>query len=253
MQTLFQKLYTENSQSLVRCFLTMVEKRSKTILTLCLFPGQFAELAYSSVPIDFLIQNFSKLSQPGYPLEHYDALCGVLLVDSFRGTSANLPGYVAYRPSTGQLVVAISGTSSPKQALQDLRVLKSPHPSGRGFVHTGFWTLYQGIKAQALNAIRQGIELHSPVELVLTGHSMGGSLAYLLCIDLLSEGDKTSSPSSIRIELAVYGAPRTGDENLAIYFRELTQGRTFKEHSVKAFNDGKRFLTLHSYVHISSG
>ncbi|KAF9568263.1 alpha/beta-hydrolase [Agrocybe pediades] len=198
--------------------------------------GQFAELAYSSVPIKFLIQNFSQLSKPGYPLEHYDALNNTLLVDSFFGSCADVPVYIAYRPSTRQLVVAISGTSSTKQALHDLRALKTLHPSSRGSVHTGFWALFQGIKERTLNSIRQGIKVHSPVELVLTGHSMGGSLAYLLCMELLT--DDVYLRTSIPLALAVFGAPRTGDEKLVTYFHELVQGRPFKEYSVKGYNDG---------------
>ncbi|KDR80354.1 hypothetical protein GALMADRAFT_223234 [Galerina marginata CBS 339.88] len=204
--------------------------------------GQFAEAAYSAIPIDFLLENFATLSQPEYPLEHYNALSDAILVDSFRGSFADLPVYVVYRPSAGQLLVSVSGTSSMKHALQDLRVLRRPHPSGRGSVHTGFWELYQGIKPQVLTAILKGIAIHSPLELILTGHSMGGSIAYLLCIDLLASDD---FPPNIRLKIAVFGSPRTGDASLVEYFRDLVasfrkkEGEIpFKEYSVKGYNDG---------------
>ncbi|KAF8155574.1 Alpha/Beta hydrolase protein [Crassisporium funariophilum] len=204
--------------------------------------GQFAEVAYSAVPIDFLLNNLAILRRPGYPLENYEAFNDIILVDSFRGSFADLPVYTVYRPHSEQLVLAISGTSSVKQALQDLRVLRTSHPRGRGTVHTGFWYLYQGVKTQALQAIQKGLSDHSVKELVLTGHSMGGCIAYLLCMDLLAED---LIADGLKLQIAVFGAPRTGDSDLVEYYQDLVasyrerQGRdAFREYSVKGYNDG---------------
>ena len=205
--------------------------------------GQFAELAYSAVPIQFLIENHATLSQQHYPLENYDGLRECIVVDSFRGKFADLPAYVAFRPTTKQLVVSICGTSSLKHALHDLRAMRVEHPSRRGGVHAGFWDLYQGIKDMLFSGIRKGIDEHSPAELVLTGHSMGGSIAYLLCMDYLA--DKDNWKASLSVKLAVFGAPRTGDAGLVDYFRCLTETfrqnsgeHSFYEYSVKGYNDG---------------
>ncbi|KAF8815114.1 alpha/beta-hydrolase [Phlegmacium glaucopus] len=207
--------------------------------------GQFAEVAYSAVPIEFLFEYFTLLRQPGYPLETYDALHDAVLVDSFRGASANIPIFIAYRPLLGQLVVAVSGTSSVKQALQDLRVWRCSHPSGRGTVHTGFWTLYQDIKSQAITGIQKGVADYSVREIVLTGHSMGGSMAYLLCLDLLTEHQIWLKNLNVNIKVAVFGAPRTGDTALVEYFQELSTSYqkahgqdALKEYSLKGYNDG---------------
>lgn len=205
--------------------------------------GQFAEVAYSALSIPFLIENHATLSQPNYPLENYDALRGCIVVDSFRGKSADLPAYVAFRPTTKQLVLSICGTSSLKHALHDLRAMRIEHPSRRGGVHAGFWDLYQGIKDMLFSGIKRGIHEHSPAELVLTGHSMGGSIAYLLCIDLLT--DHNNWETDLPLKLVVFGAPRTGDAELVNYFRSLTETlwttsgkHSFKEYSVKGYNDG---------------
>ena len=184
------------------------------------------------------------MSQPRYPLEHYNTLSHINVIDSFRGSFADLPATVVYRPPTGQLIVSISGTSKLKHILQDLRVLRTPHPSGRGSVHTGFWELYQGLKTQLLTAIRKGIVDHSPGELVLTAHSMGGCLCYLLCIDLLRNNG--CLPRHLPLQVAVFGCPRTGDSDLVTYFHELVssfrerEGEDyFREYSVKGYNDGE--------------
>ena len=213
-----------------------------------LIAGQFAEVAYSAVPMEILIKYFTPLRQPGYPLETYDALHDTVLVDSFHGTSAGLPIFIAYRSPLGQLVVAVSGTSSVKQALQDLRVLRCPHPSGRGTVHTGFWTLYQDIKTQAITGIQKGVADYPVREIVLTGHSLGGSIAYLLCLDLLAD-HQIWLKNHINIKVVSFGPPRTGDAALVEYFQELSTSYqkahgqdAFKEYSVKGYNDGRQLI-----------
>lgn len=136
--------------------------------------------------------------------------------------------------------MAIAGTSSIKHVLQDLRFFKVSHPSGKGFVHSGFWAMYQGLKDQLLPAVEKAITDHSPTEVVLTGHSMGGSIAYLLCMDLLLSTD-------LNLKIAVFGAPRTGDAALVDYYRDLVASfrktHSFKDYSVKGWNDGLSFVS----------
>ena len=197
------------------------------------------------------------LNRPGYPLEHYDAIGDCELIDSVRGTVSGLPALLLYRPRERQLVVSISGTASLRQALHDLRVTKTAHPSGHGAAHSGFWALYCGIKGQLMVQIRHEIEKRHPAALILTGHSMGGSLAYLLLLDLLSEelSRDQSKLSALKIYIAVMAAPRTGDEKLVDYFQSLLlQFREkFKlapnfltEYSIQGYSDGMLFSSMQS-------
>lgn len=207
--------------------------------------GQFAEVVYSRAPIDLLFKHLTLLKQPQYPLETYDALDDTVPVDSFCGTLTGLRVFIACRPRLGQLVVAVCGTSSMKHVLQDLRFVRCSHPSGRGTVHTGFWTLYQDIKAQTITGIKNGVADHLVKEIVLTGHSMGGSIAYLLCLDLFAHHQMWLKDLNIHIKVAAFGPPRAGDAALVEYFQELSysyrklQGQhAFKDYSVKGYNDG---------------
>ena len=191
------------------------------------------------------------LKQPGYPLETYDAIDGTVLVDSFHGPLTDILVLIAYRPPLGQLVVAVSGTTTVKQALQDLRFIRCSHPSSRGTVHTGFWTIYKDIKAQAITAIQKGVADYMVREIVLTGHSMGGSIAYLLCLDLFADHQKWLKDLNLNIKVVTFGAPRTGDAALVDYFQELSlsyqkvQGQdSFKEYAVKGYNDGGPLIQL---------
>ena len=213
--------------------------------------GQFAEVTFSAVPIEILFKHLTLLRRPGYPLETYNALDDSLVVDSFRGPITDLAVVTAYRPLLGQLVVAVSGTSSIKQALQDLRVFRCSHPSGRGTVHTGFWTIYKDIKAQAITAIQKGVADHLVKEIVLTGHSMGGSIAYLLCLDLFADHQKWLKDLNINIKVVTFGAPRTGDSALVDYFQEMSlsyqkvQGQdAFRDYPIKGYNDGRPLIQL---------
>ena len=200
------------------------------------------------------------MNRPGYPLEHYDALGDCELIDSVRGPGASgLPALVLYRPRARQLVVSISGTASLLHALHDLWVTKTAHPSGHGAVHSGFWALYCGIKGQLTERIRHEVEKRRPAALILTGHSMGGSLAYLLLLDLLSEeiSRNKSKLSALKIYIAVMGAPRAGDEKLVDYFQSLLRQvrEKFKlgpdlltEYSIQGYNDGMLFSSMKSGV-----
>lgn len=208
--------------------------------------GQFAEVAYSTLPTEFIFDNLSWLLDADFPLEGYDAMKGSVLISSIRGKVADLGAYVAYRAGTKQLIVSISGTSNIKQSLQDLRTLHHKHPAGSGCkVHTGFWKMYRGIKPEVISAVKEGLRDREVAELVLTGHSLGGALSYFLVIDLLlSDGVKL--PPGLPLKLAVFGAPRCGNTKLLQLwlglvkeYRAKNGEESIKELSVKAYNDGK--------------
>ena len=205
--------------------------------------GQFAELVYSAVPVKFLIENYTTLSRPNYPLEGYDAIRDCVFIDEFRGTCADLPAFIAFRPVSRQLVVSISGTASIAHMLYNFRFWRTAHPSGHGKIHSGFLHLYEGIRSMLFNGIRQAVAKHSPAELVLTGHSLGASIVYLFTIDLLAQEDSTLS--KLKLRTCTFGSPRVGDSDLVDYFlalvhsfREKFGQDAFMEYSIKGYNDG---------------
>ncbi|KAJ8081874.1 hypothetical protein PM082_007720 [Marasmius tenuissimus] len=205
--------------------------------------GQFTELAYSSVPISFVFDHLSSLLHDDFPFEGYDALQDATLVADFHGDVADLHAFAAYRPKNKQLIVSIAGTSTALQGLYDVWGTRRRHPSGKGEVHRGFWSLYTGLRSFILDSIRKGLAEQDVTELVVTGHSMGGAMSYLLLLELLTPNDIV--PPSLCIKLAAFGAPRVGDANLGNYWQELCQEYrnsngvdSFKEYSVKAYNDG---------------
>jgi alpha-beta hydrolase superfamily lysophospholipase len=128
-------------------------------------------------------------------------------------------------------------------------MVKMPHPSGQGYVHSGFWAMYCGIREQVMERILREVRERSPSELVLTGHSVGGSLVYLFLLDLLAKEleQEPSMISKMRLKITVFGIPRTGDGKLVDHFRSLVlqfrqkfrlDDSFLEEYSVQGYNDG---------------
>ncbi|EGO00311.1 hypothetical protein SERLA73DRAFT_180832 [Serpula lacrymans var. lacrymans S7.3] len=207
--------------------------------------GQFSELVYCPFPLEFAFNNLALLLSPGFPLEGYDALNTSDFVRSFHGSVANLSGFIVRRQKTEQLVVAISGTSSIWQAAYTIRAHQVAHSVGSGCkVHSGFWSLYLGIRSQVFDAIRESLEGHIIGELVITGHSMGGAMSYLLAFDILNS-DEIQITRGLKLKIVTFGAPRCGNEALVQCWRSLVDGcRTeygrgsVQEYCVKGYNDG---------------
>ncbi|KAL0959640.1 hypothetical protein HGRIS_011342 [Hohenbuehelia grisea] len=211
--------------------------------------GQFAEVVYSPLPIELVYPLLETLTRPTFPLEGYTALSSSTLVSTFHGTTARLPGLVAYRPPQKQLILAVSGTARTLHAFYDLHTSTCRHPSGHGRIHRGFFLLYQGFKARALDAIMKGLgEYGEEVEeVVLTGHSMGGAVVYLLALDMLRDEEWRERLGSRgkRLKLVVFGVPRCGDVRLQQFWRENVDAyhasfgeNALAEFAVKAYNDG---------------
>jgi len=192
--------------------------------------GQFAEIVYSSVPLEVLMAHIDALSPTGYPLEGYTALRDAVLDESFLGSVAKLPTAIFRRPARNHLIIAFCGTTQLQHVVQDLHFVKRPHPAGAGSVHSGFWGLYTGIA----DRVKAAVAAHPAADVVVTGHSMGGAVAYLLALDLLSELAVTR-----KLTLATFGAPRVGDAPLVAHFRRLADKRAaFTELAVRSYNDG---------------
>ncbi|KZV77737.1 alpha/beta-hydrolase [Peniophora sp. CONT] len=184
--------------------------------------GQFAELAYTPIPITYILENLDTLTREHFPLEGYDALSDSVLITHTHGAVADVQTFVVYRPHTRQVVVSFSGTANLAQCIYDLNLTRHHYHNGtlrRGRVHHGFWKMFKGLRLFIMRAIEAACAQFEVEELVLTGHSLGGALAYLFGLEVLSASYEL--PKGIRIKVVTFGAPRSGDEELVKYWNEL--------------------------------
>jgi hypothetical protein len=134
--------------------------------------GQFAELAYTPVPLPYIFDNIDTLAREHFPLEGYDALAASQLVHLTRGKVADVQSFSAYRPSTRQLITAFSGTTNIAQCLYDLRLSHHRWHNGqvrRGQVHSGFWKMFKGLRMSIMRSLEAACKQYDIEELVLTG------------------------------------------------------------------------------------
>jgi predicted lipase len=206
--------------------------------------GQYTIIVCSILPFEYVFRNLEKMRQKDFPLEGYESLPESVLVSSFRGSVADVSGFLVHLPSKNQLLLSFAGTTNLHQALYDIRASHHPYPARKGCtVHTGFWLLYQSVSTPALNAIRNALAELDAQELVVTGHSMGGALAYLLAMEIMTSVH--ALPTGMAIKIVVFGAPRIGNSHLQQYFCDVVHDfktkngdASVKVYSVKAYNDG---------------
>ena len=121
-------------------------------------------------------------------------------------------GIVAWNGSTQTALVAIRGTKTIWEWIEDVTAVPTPFfPDWTaGDVHLGFQLCYLHCRDSLLTLLGQ-IE---PTRLLITGHSLGGALATYLALDVLLH--KPTRP--ITPELMTFGSPRPGGLNFKTTF-----------------------------------
>lgn len=124
-----------------------------------------------------------------------------------------LYGYIARFPGP-ELIIALRCTETFVEAIKDVMFFSVPNPvkNGRGFVATGWRTIYQSLQGRELpliEAIRSHLRRDKLQSMTIAGHSLGGALAPMVALDV-ALNLKTKKPV-----VYTFGAPRTGGEMFA--------------------------------------
>jgi triacylglycerol lipase len=102
------------------------------------------------------------------------------LTSYIRTSNGEIFGYIA--ESSDTIVVAFRGTASLKNVSSYLDILQIPYPHAKsgGKTHRGITQIYQSCRTSFLDIIQT---LSPAKRLIVTGHSLGGSLAALFALD----------------------------------------------------------------------
>ncbi|XP_047322295.1 lipase-like [Impatiens glandulifera] len=130
-----------------------------------------------------------------------------------------LQAYVGYAKNLNAVIVAFRGTqwNSLQNWVQDLywTQLDLHYPDmPDAMVHHGFYYAYHNttVRPAVLNAIRRAKEAHGNIDLLITGHSMGGAMAAFCALDLKISGETGN------IQVMTFGQPRIGNAAFASHY-----------------------------------
>lgn len=140
---------------------------------------------------------------------------------TFDDTETGSQGFATLRPADGLALVAFRGTQSdkPKDLLTDLKAWHTEHAGWPGAVHAGFARAATAL----LPAVTAWLDTRGAnrTELLLCGHSLGGAIATLLAMRLVTgraSGAQPPGSQATRIQLVTLGSPRVGDAAFARAF-----------------------------------
>jgi len=123
-------------------------------------------------------------------------------------------GFVGYHPQNRTVWVIYRGTDNIAGWIADFNIVKVRYASvPHAQVHKGFYDAYlldtQRVK-QLLSSAQK--ECGACNEVVVAGHSLGGAIATISALDLVSQTNKTFS-------LYTFGSPRVGNSAFASYVK----------------------------------
>lgn len=138
--------------------------------------------------------------------------CGIAY-SNFTGADP-LDRVVVYPSRLGDTVyVAFAGTETRADAATDVDVadVQVPWLASPGRAHRGFSRMYDSLRAAVKQRLSARVKEQAATarQVVFTGHSLGGALAYLAALDYA-----TNTPGALPSRVVTFGAPQVGDRNL---------------------------------------
>lgn len=133
----------------------------------------------------------------------------------------------------GRLIISFRGTKSLSDLITDIRFLKdkcidvcySPyylkhfHIGRLPYVHQGFYEMFNLMKLELYHIVRNYLREDRPIhKILITGHSLGGSLAMIAATCLYVQFHHLITTNRLEIQNITFGAPKVGnDEFCRIY------------------------------------
>lgn len=112
-------------------------------------------------------------------------------------------GFVVLEQATGNVLVCIRGTQTPKEWMANFTAVPNPFSLARdfGLVHLGFEMMQRSVRG-SISAALQNVDANARVTVV--GHSLGGAMATLAAVDLKRNLGRQT------VDVCTFGGPRVG-------------------------------------------
>lgn len=129
-------------------------------------------------------------------------------------------GFIGYLPTKESIFVVFRGSTSIKDWLNNLNALLTDYPGCQDCkVHKGFYVAQQSVMPLVRSAVQALRQQFPRYRVVVTGHSLGASLATLTALQLHAEGLTGS------LRLVHFGSPRVGNTAFASYLSKALPDR----------------------------
>ena len=135
---------------------------------------------------------------------------GFVYKDTLYDVKTDLQGYVGYLSSKKTIYVALRGSSSALNWLDDIEVKLVDYtswPTCGCKVHYGFYRSALGVTNKTIESVSLLKKRFPTYKVIMTGHSYGASTVQLLAMELEKKG--------INVEIYNYGQPRVGEQKYA--------------------------------------
>ena len=139
---------------------------------------------------------------------------------------SDLQGYTGVLTDKKQIFIALRGSSSVRNWIEDFEIKQIPYTSNNNAclgckVHDGFYKSTMAIKDEALRSMRSLTRQYPNYDIIVTGHSYGASCAQLLALELIYNGFEN---------IAVYnfGQPRVGNRVFANYVETILADKLWR-------------------------
>lgn len=146
-----------------------------------------------------------------------------------------LQAYVGVAKDLNAIVIAFRGTQehSIQNWIADLywKQLDCNYPGiSDAMVHHGFYSAYHNttLRPGIMNAVKSAKELYGDLQIMVTGHSMGGAMASFCGLDLMVNFGMQN------VQVMTFGQPRIGNAAFSSYFSQIVPNtiRVTNEHDM---------------------